>query len=245
MARIKNKQIYKADVVVNKEDYLIGSDADQQGQTKNYPIKSILNSIDDFSFAYIYSNGGQINSPIKPINYQSVGRFFTKDNIAGLPDVRGFIFNRYNIYEDDLQNVFKMIRDLQDTLIMRIGRNSNTSTFGYYRVVGVSVNEEFTQINVEPLKGSCYGELTNEKIYFLSSNFTNNLEIEINEDKYYIHDQPTASDTWICNHGLSKKPAVEVHDTAGTKVKGQIDHTSLNQTIIRFNKPFSGEATFN
>lgn len=72
----------------------------------------------------------------------------------------------------------------------------------------------------------------------------NNL-INQNKDKNYVHDQAVVANNWICNHNLNKQPSVTVIDTAGSEVTGEVIHNSLNQTIIKFNYPFSGQAFFN
>lgn len=42
MGRIKNKQLYNIDTNLSLDDYIIGSDFDSDGKTKNYPVRSIV-----------------------------------------------------------------------------------------------------------------------------------------------------------------------------------------------------------
>ena len=61
----------------------------------------------------------------------------------------------------------------------------------------------------------------------------------------YVHDQSTPSASWAVNHGLSKRVAIEVVDTAGTVVVGKIDYVDDNNLTLTFNAAFSGYAYCN
>ena len=65
------------------------------------------------------------------------------------------------------------------------------------------------------------------------------------QDKNYIHTQSSSATTWVVTHSLAKYPSVEVVDSAGTVVVGQVDYDSLNQVTLTFNSTFSGKAYFN
>ena len=43
MGQIKDTNKYPYDLVISKEDYLIGSDADNNGQTRNYSLMALAN----------------------------------------------------------------------------------------------------------------------------------------------------------------------------------------------------------
>lgn len=70
-------------------------------------------------------------------------------------------------------------------------------------------------------------------------------ELNIVEDKNYVHNQTTASDTWIIVHNLNKLPSVNVIDSAEEEVVGEITYDNINQLTIRFTAPFKGKATLN
>ena len=61
----------------------------------------------------------------------------------------------------------------------------------------------------------------------------------------YIHTQTTPASVWTITHNLGKYPAVCVVDTAGNEVVGQLQHVNVNQLILTFSAPFSGEAFLN
>jgi hypothetical protein len=64
-------------------------------------------------------------------------------------------------------------------------------------------------------------------------------------DLSYVYQQIAASDTWTVHHGLGKKPAVSVIDTAGTQVYGEVEYVDLDTVQVSFSAPFSGECICN
>lgn len=61
----------------------------------------------------------------------------------------------------------------------------------------------------------------------------------------FVHIQSTPLDTWIVTHNMAKFPAVQVVDSAGTEVIGNLTHTSINECVLTFNGAFSGSAICN
>jgi len=58
----------------------------------------------------------------------------------------------------------------------------------------------------------------------------------------HVHNQGTASDTWVINHTLGGYPSVTVVDTASTVVIGEVSYVSTSQVQVVFTAPFSGYA---
>ena len=61
-------------------------------------------------------------------------------------------------------------------------------------------------------------------------------------DSGYFHSQVAPSATWVINHGLNRRPAVVVIDSAESVVYGDVEYTTLNTVTIAFSAPFSGSA---
>ena len=61
-------------------------------------------------------------------------------------------------------------------------------------------------------------------------------------DAYYRHTQNTPSTTWVIVHGLNKRPAITVTDSAGTVVNGSIHHDSAVQATASYSVAFAGYA---
>jgi len=64
-------------------------------------------------------------------------------------------------------------------------------------------------------------------------------------DKNFVFNQGIADTTWTVAHNLGKFPCVEVVDSMGTAVTGQVDYLDNNNLIIKFNAAFSGKAFIN
>ncbi len=64
-------------------------------------------------------------------------------------------------------------------------------------------------------------------------------------DAYYVHYQDVPAGTWTVVHNLGKKPSVDVIDSAGTKVEGEIKYIDDNSIEIQFTAEFSGRAICN
>lgn len=64
-------------------------------------------------------------------------------------------------------------------------------------------------------------------------------------DAHYSHTQASPSDTWVIAHGLGKRPAVTIIDSAGDEVEGSVRHDSLNQITVSFSAGFAGVAFLN
>lgn len=61
----------------------------------------------------------------------------------------------------------------------------------------------------------------------------------------FTHTQSSPSDTWIINHNLGYRPSVELIDIGGLEIEGEVQHLSLNQTVVRFNVATAGFARLN
>lgn len=80
-------------------------------------------------------------------------------------------------------------------------------------------------------------------VELIGNNSLDNLGIV--NDKNYIHYQNTASDTWLINHNLNKYPAVNVVDSAGNEVVGDVEYIDVNNLKITFMGAFKGKANLN
>ena len=70
-------------------------------------------------------------------------------------------------------------------------------------------------------------------------------QLGIVNDKNYVHNQTTASDTWVVEHNLNKYPSVSVINSANEEVIGEVEYDNVNQITIKFAAAFKGKATLN
>ena len=57
-----------------------------------------------------------------------------------------------------------------------------------------------------------------------------------------VHDQASASATWTITHNQGRYPTVDIIDSAGNHVIGDIRHNSTNQLVATFDNAFAGKA---
>ena len=57
-----------------------------------------------------------------------------------------------------------------------------------------------------------------------------------------VHDQSSASATWTITHNQGRYPAIDIIDSAGNHVIGDIKHNSVNQLVATFDNAFAGKA---
>lgn len=62
---------------------------------------------------------------------------------------------------------------------------------------------------------------------------------------YYVHDQQSASSSWVVTHNMNKFPSVNIVDTANDDVIGEIRYNNLNQITISLTSATSGKAYLN
>lgn len=72
-----------------------------------------------------------------------------------------------------------------------------------------------------------------------------NTDLNIVNDKNYVHTQAVASQVWEVNHGLNKYCSVIVVDSGDSIVVGDVVYIDTNNVRLTFAAPFSGKAYFN
>ncbi len=58
----------------------------------------------------------------------------------------------------------------------------------------------------------------------------------------YTHVQGTGAVVWNVNHGLGRRPSIQIFDTSGYEWKGEIRYIDDNNITITFGFAFSGVA---
>ena len=94
--------------------------------------------------------------------------------------------------------------------------------------------------------------LANEKLVADARNYQQiltNVNIMTNTsltpDKAFIYTQEEPSDKWIINHNLKKHPSVSVVDDEGMLVMCDIQYLDIDNVVVTFAIPFSGNAYLN
>lgn len=69
--------------------------------------------------------------------------------------------------------------------------------------------------------------------------------VNVTEDKNYVYVQTTPTTSWTINHGLNKRPSVDVYDENDELIYCKVKNINNNQVVIVANTPFTGKAIFN
>ena len=64
-------------------------------------------------------------------------------------------------------------------------------------------------------------------------------------DAHLAVPQSIPQTTWTVTHNLGKHPAVQVFDSAGTQVEGDVTHVNTSTLTVEFAYPFSGVVYLN
>jgi hypothetical protein len=57
--------------------------------------------------------------------------------------------------------------------------------------------------------------------------------------------QGTPASVWVVTHNLGLYPDVQVFDSSGDQVEGDVTHLSANELTVAFSAAFSGDAFLN
>ena len=91
-----------------------------------------------------------------------------------------------------------------------------------------------------PVEGQFYYSTDEKKPYYFDG-----VDWIALEDKKFVYEQTTPSKIWEYEHNLGKKPSVQVTDSAGTVMMGQVTVNDGVRVRIEFNIAFWGYATNN
>jgi hypothetical protein len=151
------------------------------------------------------------------------------------------------------QNIQTMIsaRGLPGRGIVSVEKTSSAGLVDTYTITYTDkTTSTFEVTNGDGSGGTTnYENLTNlpsiNGITLVGNKTTEDLLIERSGDKTYHHKQTTASDTWTIIHNLNKYPSVNVINSAGDEVIGDVIYNDINQITIKFKGSFKGSATLN
>ena len=233
MARINT---YKTDLDVQDKDKWIGTDS-STGKTRNFTAQGLANNFNQTGKIGI---GGQI--PFKSYtaapNARLAGTISFPNGFGdqtAFSTITDFVFSEESsggIYVVDYLNY------LEDNAIF-IYDLADVNTFAKYNLTSLTERVSqpgFYDATVVFVEGN--GNFAYNTYYGI-------IEAQSAADKTYVHNQGTASSTWVVNHNLEKFPSITVVDSANRVVIGDIIYNSENQLTVTFNGSFSGKAYAN
>ena len=113
----------------------------------------------------------------------------------------------------------------------------NPNNFGAYTLDSATVlpsDNNFYTLALFNTGGA--GNIVYEQFYVMTSK---------KGDLSFVHEQTNASNTWVVNHNLGKKPSVTIVTTTDTTVIGEITYNNQNKLTINLSSANSGKAYLN
>ena len=227
MARINQ---YPLDGSIDKTDLLIGSD--NGGTTKNYQVSDIGKAISKFNMAgqpqicYRYNKGNNLTGNLSIAGQTNATKAFTSITTV---IVSKFAFGDTNTSENILLNMVG-----QEVTITDIDNPNNFGAYTLDSATVLSSDSNFYTLALFNTGGA--GNIVYEQFYVMTSK---------KGDLSFVHEQTNASNTWVVNHNLGKKPSVTIVTTTDTTVIGEITYTNENKLTINLSSANSGKAYLN
>lgn len=233
---------YPIQSVIIGADKWIGTDALNNGATKNFTANDVavflntFNKIEVNALKYRYQNWktGDVRNP---------GTISFANSDAGSPlftNVDSFMISK-NMIESvvDVSSYYSV--PLVSSVVL-ISQCDDPSVFGLFNWNSSTQNvgePNFFNITLSNIIGS--GGLNTNKDYFISLLTYG----PSGGDKNFVFTQATNATPWVVNHGLNKYPSVSVVNNANITIYGEVDYDSLNQVTITFKDATNGQAFFN
>ena len=116
-----------------------------------------------------------------------------------------------------------------------VGQNNSINT-NYTVSAGQQIETSYTVTNNQPIQTE----------FTLEDYPTKLSQLEIDRSMpTFVYEQAVASDTWLINHNMNKKPSITIVDSAENVVIGSETYIDENTVEIKFNGEFSGKAYLN
>lgn len=227
MARINQ---YPLDGSIDKTDLLIGSD--NGGTTKNYQVSDIGKAISKFNMAgqpqicYRYNKGNNLTGNLSIVGQTDATKAFTSITTV---IVSKFAFGDTNTSENILLNMVG-----QEVTITDIDNPNNFGAYTLDSATVLSSDNNFYTLALFNTGGA--GNIVYEQFYVITSK---------KGDLSFVHEQTNASNTWVVDHNLGKKPSVTIVTTTDTTVIGEITYNNQNKLTINLSSANSGKAYLN
>ncbi len=239
MSRIKNYQI---DTAITGGDKLVGSDIGDNNSTKLYSIGGI---------AEFYSKTGDADGAKIGLQYQYAGKYennaihakefrYVVDSTApqqfGWSNITAIAFSKKTISLVDISPMVDLL--LNQNIKITNSAQGGQSNYAIYVVVSITNLADAFLLNLTHAGSS--GTPALDSIAVAATGVSN-----VETDKFFTFDQPSASSVWNIQHNLKKFPSVSVVDSANNIVQGFTTYLDNNNLTISFTSAFSGKAYLN
>lgn len=164
MAQILDKTRFPLDTVVTKEDYLIGTDIDDNLKTKNFNIGSIIrlfNSEVNFSAAeYKFSDGTDPD-----VTYDTQGFLFSNSPTGAPSDTTKIFINSATVGGTDLSDLYTLLGANAFSFSLKLINSSDPSDSFFFKVQTVTAHVGYFEIDVQVIGAGYVRNFTNLTTY--------------------------------------------------------------------------------
>ena len=212
--------------------------------------------------------GTDTTNTTKNYTLDSIGEYFTKNNVVTVAGQLGFVFEANTNDAGDgqfyinggagasginLADVNKInvsvnyssgdsLEEMLDEIIddkMMLVEARNQNVKAILTVQSYAASATKTDYkDVTVTVSEASGSLTSGNVYVFA-------KYDGGKDKSYTHTQSSASSTWSVSHSLNKKPSVSIVDSSDNLVRAHVEYTDLNNLTITLSAPTSGKAYLN
>ena len=232
MARIKR---YPNDTSITGGDKLVGTDAADTNQTKNFQIEDLAqyfeqtgNSLFQYNFAGTYSTeviaSGEYRYQVDP----------SAPATYNWAQITGIAISRYNRNGEDVTPIIPLLINQ----VIKI-TDIDTSTSLGYGLYQVTSSTTLSSGNAFLLTFNFKGAAST-----VGNNIISIAPFGV-EGYEYTFNQSAAASTWIITHNLGRFPSVSTVDSAGSIINGAITYDNENQITVVFTSATSGKAYLN
>ena len=228
-------QKYPNDTSITGGDKLVGTDATDNNQTKNFQIEDLAqyfeqtgNTLFQYNFAGTYSTevieSGQYRYQVDP----------SAPTIYGWANITGIAISRYNRNGEDVTPMVSLL--INQVIKITDIATSESLGYGLYQVTSsTTLSSGGAFLLTLTFKGAA--STVGNGIISLAPFGTEGYE--------YTFTQSAAAATWTINHNLDRFPSVTTVDSAGSIINGAITYTDSNTITVVFTSATSGKAYLN
>lgn len=171
MTKIKNTEAYPYKQNPVSNDFVTGSDSEDDGKTVNYKFQDILNLINSMNgnevVSYIF-----VESLIGELDENGSGYFFSENNELNPADITKIIVSKKIKTGIDLTPLFGFMSNHEIGFALKLRNASDPNNFVYFSLENITEQSEQFTFEVDIEGGDNYlGQLINSKTYVFEFDF--------------------------------------------------------------------------
>lgn len=152
MARINNKDVYAIDNQLSLDDFVIGSNADNADETRNYLLRGIFStfktSLDLTSIEFTFAGGSDPD-----IDETDAGFFTTNSDTSAFASITTLNINKTDLNSVDISSVIDVINQNVSSFTIRLAKPSASDQVFYFSITSITDNTTHYTLAVTPFVG--------------------------------------------------------------------------------------------